>query len=201
LVESLAQPGGNVTGFSAYESSVGTKWLEALTRIAPDVRRAALVFNPPTSSSAVYLPSLEAAAVSLGVELHTNPVLDPAEIEPAMAALSREPGGGLIFLPDALVIAHREAIIGLAARYGLPAVYPLRFFATSGGLMSYGAEVDDLRRGAADYVDRILKGVRPAELPVQQPTRYEFVLNLKTAKALGLTVPPSLLALADEVIE
>jgi putative ABC transport system substrate-binding protein len=201
FVESLARPGGNATGFSTYEASVGTKWLEALIRIAPDVRRIALILHPQMSSPALYLPSIEAAAVSLKVELHTNPVLDRTEIEPAMAALSREPGGGLIFLPDAFVESHQETIVGLAARYRLPAVYWVRLFVRSGGLMSYGVDADDLSRRAAAYVDRILKGARPAELPVQQPTKYELVINLKTAKALGLTAPPGLLAITDEVIE
>ena len=201
FVESLARPGGNATGFSLYEASVGTKWLEALNRVAPGVRRIALIFNPQVSSHALYLPSIEAAAASLKVELHTNPVLDSAEIEPSMAALSREPGGGLIFLPDLFVQSHQETIVGLAARYRLPAVYPYRFFVGSGGLISYGVEEDDLSRRAAAYVDRILKGAKPAELPVQLPTKYVLVLNLKTAKALGLTAPPGLLAIADEVIE
>jgi putative ABC transport system substrate-binding protein len=201
FVESLARPGGNATGFSLFESSVGTKWLEALKRIAPDVRRIALIFNPQTSSHALYLPSIEAAAVSFAVELHTNPVLDPAEIEPAMAALSREPGGGLIFLPDNFMRVREKTIVGLAARHRLPAVYWAKSFATSGGLMSYGIDGADEHRRAAGYVDRILKGARPAELPVQLPTKYELVLNLKTAKALGLTAPPGLLAIADEVIE
>jgi putative ABC transport system substrate-binding protein len=201
FVESLARPGGNATGFSLYEASVGTKWLEALNRLAPDVRRITLIFNPQMSSPALYLPSIEAAAVSLKVELHTNPVLDLAEIERAMAALSREPGGGLIFLPDLFVEAHQETIVGLAARYRLPAVYPLRSFDTFGGLMSYGIDADDLCRRAATYVDRILKGAKPAELPVQQPTKYELVLNVRTAEALGLTAPPGLLAITDELIE
>jgi ABC-type uncharacterized transport system substrate-binding protein len=201
FVESLARPGGNATGFSLYEASVGTKWLETLNRVAPDVRRIALIFNPQVASPALYLPSIEAAAVSLKMELHTNPVVSPAEIEPAMATLSREPGGGLIFLPDTSLSAHRQTIVGLAARYQLPAVYPLRDFVTSGGLMSYGVDSDDLCRRAAAYVDRILKGAMPAELPVQQPTKFEFVINLTTAKALGLDIPTSVLAVADELID
>ena len=201
FVQSLARPGGNATGFSLYESSVGTKWMEALKRIAPDVSRIALIFNPETSVPTLYLPSIEAAASAFNVQLHKNQVNDPAEIEPVMAAISREPGGGLMSLPDTFLIAHRETIVASAARYRLPAVYPLALFAASGGLMSYGVDLDDLNRRAAVYVDRILKGEKPADLPVQQPTKYDLVINLKTAKTLGLAVPQSLLALADEVIE
>jgi putative ABC transport system substrate-binding protein len=201
FVQSLARPGGNATGFSLYEPSVGTKWLEALKSIAPDVSRIALIFNPETSVPTLYLPSIEAAAAAFNVELHKNLVNDPAEIEPVMAAISREPGGGLMLLPDTFLIAHREIIVASAARHRLPAVYPLALFAASGGLMSYGVDPDDLNRRAAVYVDRILKGEKPADLPVQQPTKYDLVINLKTAKTLGLTVPESLLALADEVIE
>jgi putative ABC transport system substrate-binding protein len=201
LVESFAHPGGNTTGLSLYESSVGSKWLEALKRIAPAVRRIALIYNPQTSVPALYLPSIEPAAVSLSVELMKAPVMDTSEIEPIMAGFSRERGGGLMFLPDYTLVAHRDAVVGLAAQYRLPAIYPLRFFTDSGGLMSYSVDVDDLDRRAAAYVDRILKGAKPSELPVQQPTKYEFVINLKTAKALGLDISPALLSVADELIE
>jgi putative tryptophan/tyrosine transport system substrate-binding protein len=201
FVASLAKPGGNATGFSLYESSLGTKWLEALKRIAPQVRRIVLMYNPRTSVPSLYLPSIEAAAAALAVELRQVQALDPAEIEPAIAALSREEGGGLMLLPDTFTIVHRDRVVGLAAQYRLPAIYPLEFFATAGGLMSYGVDVDDLNRRAAGYVDRILKGASPADLPVQQPIKFELVINVRTAKALGLTVPPSLLASADEVIE
>jgi putative ABC transport system substrate-binding protein len=201
FVASLAKPGGNATGFSLYESSLGTKWLEALKRIAPQVRRIVLMYNPRTSVPSLYLPSIEAAAAALAVELRQVQALDPAEIEPVIAALSREEGGGLMLLPDTFTIAHRDRVVGLAAQYRLPAIYPLELFATAGGLMSYGVDVDDLNRRAAGYVDRILKGARPADLPVQQPIKFGLVINVRTAKALGLTVPPSLLASADEVIE
>jgi putative ABC transport system substrate-binding protein len=201
FVQGLARPGGNATGFSLYESSVGTKWLEALKRIAPNVSRIALIFNPETSVPALYVPPIEAAAAAFNIELHKNQVNDPAEIEPVMAAISREPGGGLMFLPDTFMIAHREIIFASAVRYRLPAVYPLALFAASGGLISYGVDLDDSIRRAAVYVDRILKGEKPADLPVQQPTKYDLVINLRTAKTLGLTVPESLIALADEVIE
>ena len=201
FVESLARPGGNATGFTLYESSLGKKWIELLTRIAPRVRRIALVFNPQTSSAALYLPSIEAAAMSFTVQLVKTPIRDSAELEGAITALGREPGNGLMFVPDNFISAHRELITGLANRYGLPAVYPGRFQTADGGLLSYGVDLLEMNRGAAGYVDRILKGAHVADLPVQQPTKFELVINLKTAKALGLTVPDTLLALADEVIE
>jgi len=201
FVESLARPGGNATGFTLYESSLGKKWIELLTRIAPRVRRIALVFNPQTSSAALYLPSIEAAAMSFAVQLAKTPIRESAELEGAITALGREPGNGLMFVPDNFINAHRELIIGLANRYGLPAVYPGRFQTSDGALLSYGVDLLDMSRSAAGYVDRILKGANAADLPVQQPTKFELVINLKTAKALGLTVPDTLLALADEVIE
>ena len=201
FVESLARPGGNATGFTLYESSLGKKWIELLTRIAPRVRRIALVFNPQTSSAALYLPSIEAAAMSFTVQLVKTPIRDSAELEGAITALGREPGNGLMFVPDNFISAHRELITGLANRYGLPAVYPGRFQTADGGLLSYGVDLLEMNRGAAGYVDRILKGANVADLPVQQPTKFELVINLETAKALGLTVPDTLLALADEVIE
>jgi putative ABC transport system substrate-binding protein len=201
FVSSLAKPDGNATGFSLYEPSLGAKWLEALKRIAPQVRRIVLMYNPQTSVPSLYLPSIEAAATALAVELRQVQVLDPAEIEPAVATLSREEGGGLMLLPDIFTIANRDRIVRLAGQYRLPAIYPLKWFATGGGLMSYSVDPDDLNRRAASYVDRILKGAKPADLPVQEPTKFELVINTRTAKALALTVPPSLLAIADEVIE
>jgi putative tryptophan/tyrosine transport system substrate-binding protein len=201
FVESLTHPGGNVTGFSLYESSLGTKWLEGLKRIAPVVKRISLIFNPETSVPGLYLPAIEAAAAALAVELHRHPVLDAKAIEAAIADLSKEPGGGLMLLPDTFLITHREMIVAWAASYKVPAIYPIREFTAAGGLMSYGVELEDLSRRAAAYVDRILRGAKPADLPVQQPTKFELTINLKSAKALGLTVPDTLLALADEVIE
>jgi putative tryptophan/tyrosine transport system substrate-binding protein len=201
FVESLTHPGGNVTGFSLYESSLGTKWLEGLKRIAPGVKRISLIFNPETSVPGLYLPAIEAAAAALAVELHQHPVLDAKAIEAAIADLSKEPGGGLMLLPDTFLITHREMIVAWAASYKVPAIYPIREFTAAGGLMSYGVELEDLSRRAAAYVDRILRGAKPADLPVQQPTKFELTINLKSAKALGLTVPDTLLALADEVIE
>jgi putative ABC transport system substrate-binding protein len=202
FVESLARPGGNATGFTFLELSVGSKWVEILKLIAPQVTRIALLFNPETSATAFYLPSIEAAATSFTVDLVKVPVRDLAEIEAALATLGREPANGLIFPADALLMTHRVSIAALAARYRLPAVYPQRRDVAAGGLISYGAAgVLEQFRDAAGYVDRILKGARPSELPVQQPTKFELIINLKTAKSLGLTVPAALLAIADEVIE
>jgi putative ABC transport system substrate-binding protein len=201
FVTSLARPGGNVTGFSYFEFPVVGKVLETLKQMAPDVVRVTLLFNPDTLSYIPFLRSLDTIAPSLGAQLIEAPVRNAGEIEAAMAATAREPGGGLMVLPDPFTNVHRDLIVGLAARHRLPAAYTLRFFATAGGLMSYGVDVGDLYRRAVPYVDRILKGAKPADLPVQQPTKFEFVLNLKAAKALGLDLPPTLVARADEVIE
>ena len=201
FVASLARPGGNATGFSLFEFPVVGKVLETLKQMAPDVARVALLFNPDTLSYIPFLRSLDAIAPSLGAQLIKAPVRNDGEIEAAIAATAREPGGGLMVMPDPFTNVHRDLIVGLAARHRLPAAYTLRFFATAGGLMSYGVDVSDLYRRAVPYMDRILKGAKPADLPVQQPTKFEFVLNLKTAKALGLTIPPGVLAIADEVIE
>jgi putative tryptophan/tyrosine transport system substrate-binding protein len=202
FVASLAHPGGNITGFSAYDPPMASKWLQMLTEIAPPVAHVAVLSNPATAPYAgLMLHAIEEAAPSLGVSVRAAPYRDDAELEAIMAGLAREEQTGLLFLQDFFVIAHRNDVVALAARYRLPAVYPYRFIAASGGLMSYGTEYADLFRRAADYVDRILKGARPADLPVQTPTKFELVINLKTAKALGVTVAPSLLAGADEVIE
>jgi putative ABC transport system substrate-binding protein len=175
--------------------------LEALKQIAPAVSRVALTFNPDNLSTPEFVRTVEAAAPTLAVELVTVPVRRAAEIEPALAAIARQGVNGLMGLPDPFTNAHRDLIVGLAARYRLPAIYIQRAFVVAGGLMSYGVDVTDLFRRAAPYVDRILKGAKPADLPVQQPTKFELVINLKAAKALGLTVPDMLLARADEVIE
>jgi putative tryptophan/tyrosine transport system substrate-binding protein len=201
LVTSLARPGGNATGFSYFEFPVVGKVLETLKQMAPGVVRVALLFNPDTLSYIPFLRSLDALAPSVGAQLIKAPVRNGSEIEAAIAAAAREPGGGLLVLPDAFTNVHRDLIVGSAARHRLPAAYTLRFFATAGGLMSYGIDMADLYRRAVPYMDRILKGAKPAELPVQQPTKFEFVLNLKAARALGLDVPPMLVAQADEVIE
>jgi putative tryptophan/tyrosine transport system substrate-binding protein len=202
VVSSLAHPGGNITGFTFIDFQMVGKWLEMLKEAAPGVSRAALMFNPDTASSYyVYLRSFEAEPRSIAVEVAEASVRNTAEIEQAIAKLVREPGGGLIVPPDAFTILHHQLLIRLAEQHRLPAVYAYRTYAAEGGLMSYGPDIYDLFRRSASYVDRILKGAKPADLPVQAPTKYELAIKLKTAKALGLEVPPTLLARADEVIE
>jgi putative ABC transport system substrate-binding protein len=202
FVESLAHPGGNITGFTDYDASMAGKWLGMLTQITPPVVRVAVLFNPTTAPFAeLMLRVIEESARSLAVAVRAAPCHDDAEVEALIAGLAREERGGLLVLPENFNIVHREVIITLAVRYRLPAVYPYRFFTAIGGLMSYGIDPDDLFRRAASYVDRILKGAKPADLPVQNPNKFELVINLKTAKALGITVAPLLLAIADEVIE
>jgi putative ABC transport system substrate-binding protein len=203
IVARLDRPGGNTTGFAMYEASLGGKWLELLSEIAPGLNRAAIMFNPGINPvSAYFMPSFETAARSLKVELIIAPVHDDVEIETAIIALGREPGGGLVCLLDGgFTTVHRAPIISAAARNNVPAVYGISYFARDGGLLSYGVAPAEQWRLAATYVDRILRGEKPADLPVQFPTKFEFVINLKTARALGLTIPPNLLAIADEVIE
>jgi putative ABC transport system substrate-binding protein len=180
---------------------MGGKWLELLSEIAPGLKRAAIMFNPDTSTASAFLPSFETAARSLKVVPITAPVHSDVEIETAIIALRREPGGGLVVIGDVFTAVHRAPIISAAARNNVPAVYPLPYYARDGGLLSYGPDPLDISRRAATYVDRILRGEKPGDLPVQFPTKFEMAVNLKTAKALGLTVPPTLLALATEVIE
>jgi putative ABC transport system substrate-binding protein len=202
LVASLARPGGNLTGFTSFEFSIGSKWLEMLKVVAPHVTRVALVFNPRTAPYAdLFWGPIEAAAPTFDVTPIAAPVHDAAEIERVLDAFAREPNGGLMVLPDVSTMNHRDLIIALAARHRLPAIYPFRYFAASGGLLSYGTDVTDVLRRAASYADRILKGARPGELPVQGPTKFELVMNLRAAKMLGIAMPPLLLARADEVIE
>ena len=201
FVESLARPGGNVTGFMLYEYGIGAKWLELLKEIAPHVTRAAVIRDAAIASGIGQWGAIQTAAPSFGVELRPVDVRDASEIERAIAAFARSPNGGLIVAASTLAVVHRDLIVTLAARHKLPAVYPSRFFVRSGGLIFYGPDSVEPHRRAAGYVDRILKGEKPADLPVQAPTKYELVINLKTAKALGLDVPPTLSARADEVIE
>jgi putative ABC transport system substrate-binding protein len=201
FVESLARPGGNATGFVLYEYGMSAKWLELLKEIVPPLKLAAVLRDPAIASGAGQYAVIQAAAPSLGVELRTVGVRDAGEIERAITAFARSSNGGLIVTGSPLTLVHRHLIITLAARHRLPAVYPFRYFATSGGLISYGPDTVDQYRRAAGYVDRILKGEKPADLPVQTPTKYRLVINLKTAKALGLEVPATVLARADEVIE
>jgi putative ABC transport system substrate-binding protein len=201
LVESLAHPGGNITGFSIFEYSISGKWLELLIEIAPRVKRVAVIRDPLLTSGTAQLGVIQSVAHSLGPELIPVGARNPDEIERGLSAFAREPNGGVIVTASPLAAVHRNLIITLAARHRLPAVYPFPYFATSGGLISYGPDQVEQFRLAASYVDRILNGEKPADLPVQHPTKYELVINLKTAKSLGLDVAPSLLARADEVIE
>jgi putative ABC transport system substrate-binding protein len=201
FVESLARPGGNITGFTPYEYGIGAKWLEVLKEIAPSVARVAVVRDPTITAGIGLWGAIQSVSPSFGVELRPVDVGDAGEIERALAAFASSPNGGLILTGSALAIVHRDLIIALAARHRLPAVYYERYFAAAGGLISYGFDTVEAYRLAAGYVDRILKGEKPADLPVQAPTKYELVINLKTAKALGIEVPPTLLARADEVIE
>jgi putative ABC transport system substrate-binding protein len=201
FVDSLAQPGGNATGFTLFEYSMSGKWLELLKEIAPRVTRVAVLRDPTIASGAGQLGAIQAVAPSFGVELSPLGVRDASEIERAVTAFAHGSNGGLIVTGSPLAAIHRELIIALAARHRLSAVYPFRHFVASGGLISYGPDLVGLFRQAAAYVDRILRGAKPSDLPVQNPTKYELVINLKTAKALGLAVPPTLLARADEVIE
>jgi putative tryptophan/tyrosine transport system substrate-binding protein len=203
LVARLDRPSGNITGFAVWEATLGGKWLELLLEIAPRLKRITIMFNPGTAPyvTSNYLPSLEAAARSFRVEPIAAPVHDDDEIANVTTLLGREPKGGLIVMPDVFSYDHRTAIISLARAKQVPAVYQDSVFARDGGLLSYGPNTKDIYHRAASYVDRILRGTKPAELPVQLPTKFEMAVNLKTAKALGLTIPPNLLAIADEVIE
>jgi putative tryptophan/tyrosine transport system substrate-binding protein len=201
FVESLAHPGGNITGFTNLEPQVGSKWLQLLKEIAPGVTRVAVVFNPETGAASLFARSVEASASTFGVEVLLFTVRDPAGIAPAIESVSRQPGGGLIIPPDGFLTAYRNLLVQLTSRYRLPAVYPSRVYTDAGGLASYGTDTAELFRQAARYVDRILRGEKPADLPVVQPTKFEFVINLNVARALGLVVPPTLLVAADEVIE
>ena len=201
FVASLARPGNNTTGFSVYEYGIGPKWLELLREIAPGVTRVAVLRDPTLASTSGLLGAIQGVAPSMGVEVSPIGVRDASEIERGITAFARGSNGGLIVLAAPLTSVHRELIAALAVRHRLPTVYSLRFYVAGGGLISYGPDIIDQYRRAAGYVDRILKGEKPGDLPVQAPTKYQLVINLKTAKALGLTVPPTLLARADEVIE
>jgi putative tryptophan/tyrosine transport system substrate-binding protein len=201
FVDNLARPGGNATGFLQFEYALSGKWLELLKQVAPSVTRAAVIRDPAITAGIGQFGVIQSVAQSLGVEVSPVNVRDPGEIERAVAAFARTPNVGLIVTGSALATVHRRLIINLAARHKLPAAYVSRYFVTDGGLISYGADLVDQYRQAAGYVDRILKGEKPADLPVQAPTKYELVINLKTAKALGLQIPDKLIAIADEVIE
>jgi ABC-type uncharacterized transport system substrate-binding protein len=201
FVDSLARPGGNATGFTPFEYGVSGKWLELLKQVAPGVTRVAVVRDPTTAVGVGQFGAIQALAPSLGVEVSPINLRDAGEVEPGIAAFVRSSNDGLIVTGSPLALGHRDLIVGAAARHKLPAVYPARFFVAAGGLISYGPDFLDQFRRAAGYVDRILKGEKPSDLPVQAATKYQLTINLKTAKALGLDVPPTLLARADEVIE
>lgn len=202
FVKSLPHPGGNATGFTIMEPTIVSKWLELLKEIAPHVTRAAILFNPATTPYAnIYVTPFKTAAPSFGLEATTAIVHDKVELETAIAAQARDSSGGLIVMPDGFLNVHRADLVSLAASHRIPAVYPWRFFTEQGGLLSYGSEMRDEFRLAAEYADRILKGEKPADLPVQAPTKYELVINLRTAKTLGLNVSQQFQLLADKVIE
>ena len=201
FVESLAQPGGNATGFMQFEYTLSAKWVELLKEIAPSVTRAAILWDPTVAAGIGQFAVIQSVAPSFGVDVRAINLRDAAEIERSVATFARTPNGGLILTTGALSAVHRDLIISLAARFRLPATYQERAYVAAGGLVSYGTNYVDQYRRAAGYVDRVLKGEKPADLPVQAPTKYELIINLKTAKALGLTMPPTLLARADEVIE
>jgi putative ABC transport system substrate-binding protein len=201
FVESLARPGGNSTGFTAFEYGLSAKWVELLKEIAPRVARGGVLREQGSSVGIGIWAAMQGAGPSVGMELRPIGAREPSDIERSVAAFAKAPNGGLIVTVGGIAIRHRDLIVALAARHQLPAVYPFRYFVTSGGLLSYGPDLNEQYRQAAAYVDRILRGEKPGDLPVQAPTKYELVINLKTAKALGLDVLPSLLARADEVIE
>lgn len=205
FVETFSHPGRNVTGFTNFEPSMGSKWVELIHEIAPSVQRIAMLFSPTTanagSSGGVYLQSMKTAASVLGVELDVSPVSDPAEIDSVFAAAAEQGDGGLIVMPNVFTVANKERILAQAARFRVPTVYPLSDFVAAGGLMSYGIDYADQFRLAASYADRILRGGRVSDLPVQQPVKFELVINRKTAMELGLKIPASLLATADTLID
>jgi len=200
-IDSLARPGGNATGFVLFDYALTAKWMELLKEIAPTVTRVAVLRDPSLTVGVGQIAVIQYVAPSVGMEVTAISMRDAREIEQDIAKFASSPNGGLILTASALSVVHRDLVVGLAAKHKLPAVYHRRYFVTAGGLMSYGSEIDEQFRGAARYVDRILKGEKPANLPVQAPTKYELVINRKTAQALGLTVPPSLLTRADDVID
>ncbi len=200
-IKNLAHPGGNATGFTSFEPPIAGKWLDLLKTVAPQVTRAAAIMHLETTANVEFLRAAEAVSASIGVTLSATGVHDAIDIERSIDAFASSSNGGLIIFPNPVTNVHRDLILKLATRHQLPAIYPFRYFATGGGLMSYGIDVIDVYRRAAVYVDRILRGTKPDDLPVQQPTKFETVINLKTAKSLSLTIPPGLLNAADEVIE
>ncbi len=201
IVAGLASPGGNITGFTSFEAPIAGKWLQLLKELSPGIKRIAAIYNPATAPHALFWPALESAAPMAGVTLIRATVSDVAAIESAIAAIGSEPGGGLLIVPDTFTARHRALILALVARHRVPTIYPVRDWISDGGLIAYSSDFNDQSRRAASYVDRILRGAKPSDLPVQQPVAYQLMLNLKTAAALGIEVPSLLLARADEVIE
>ena len=201
FVKSLARPGGNITGFANFENSIGGKWVELLKELTPKTRNVGFIHSPLAAPNLGFLHAAEAAGPSLGVKIFPLPVNNAADIERTVTAFTTEADGGLVVAPHAVTLGYRDLIIGMAAEHHLPAVYSDRYFAESGGLLSFGNNTADLFRRSAVYIDRILKGAKPADLPVQLPTKFELIINVKTAKALGVTVPTSILVAADELIE
>jgi putative ABC transport system substrate-binding protein len=201
IVASLSKPAGNFTGFTSFNSAIAGKWLQLLKEISPRIERVTVIYNPSTAPHAIFLPVMRVVAPQIGVTLIEAPVADKSAIEDALGKLAGTSGSGVIVMPDVFTALHRDTIFGMTSRNRLPTVSPLRVFASAGSLISYGSNFDELFVQAATYVDRILKGEKPGDLPVQEPTKYELIVNLKTAKAIGLELPPSLLATADEVIE
>jgi putative tryptophan/tyrosine transport system substrate-binding protein len=203
FVASLARPGGNATGFTNYDSSLGGKWVALLKEVAPQTHKVALLFNPSTAPTAgeYFLPSFQDAARSLGMEAIPSPVHNPEEIEPALAAVSKESAGGLVVMPDTFTTVNRNQIIKSVTENRTPAIYPYRYFVADGGMLSYGVNSPDILRRSAEYISRIIKGEKPADLPVQVPVKFELFINRRAFQALGLTIPQTLLATADEVIE
>jgi len=201
LIDSLAHPGGNLTGLTNFEFSIGGKWLELLRQFDPKISSVTLITNPVNQNTAPFVQAITAAGGTMGVTVRAEAVTGAADIERAIAATGQSPDGSLIIFPDGLPVVHRDLIVSMAARYRLPALYPFRVFAVNGGLASYGVDFTELFRQAANFTDKILRGAKPAELPVQAPNKFELVINMKTAKALGLSVPNSLLVTADELIE
>jgi putative ABC transport system substrate-binding protein len=198
---SLSSPRGNITGFASFNAEIAGKWLQLLKEISPGIERVVVIYNPETAPYAIFLPVMEGVAPQIAVKLIRAPITDKAGIESAISGLASAPGSGLMIMPDVFTTLHRETIFELATRGHLPTMCPLRAYTAAGGLMSYGSNFKSLMRQAAPYVDRILRGEKPTDLPVQEPTKYELIINLRTAKALGLEVPATLLARADEVIE
>ena len=201
IVPNLSNQGGNVTGFASFNAPLAGKWLQFLKEFSPEIKRVSVIYNPDTARLAIFMPALEAAALSIGLKLEQAVVRDPVALEAAVIAMAREPRGGSVFLPDVFIARHRQLLYALTTQHKIPTIYGIRYHAVDGALMSYGPDFVDQHRRAAAYVDRVLRGAQPADLPIQQPTKFELVINAKTAKAIGLTIPPTLLAFADEVIE